>query len=372
MSALRIPSDVRCREGTVAVLVGGRTENLGQMVVVTRPYGYVAQPSVGPGSLFCWRVETMAQQILCDAGLRWNGFTSDQTLCPIGHLPAGAIRALMRRHAKADFKEALGELAVIMRTAEAKGWPEPEAVSLPPPASPVRFSQRGDAMNVDELNWMLDTVPTRQVFAEVGFTPDGPHSECLSWVAQCQGVALKFGVGPGMFGDWQGTASSVGKRSAVWGEFFFATEMVRGDVLVRLASAWQEAFGKAPLPLELSGAAKFAEHLRIGKKLDPGHPRLLVDGGFLRFALTRLRAQLDLYASTPVTFETLPGQLSITVKDETLHCPARGVWFGRATVELEALVAGAPRRFSAKHVSVEARGGKLWIDRTAVPADWAE
>ncbi|MDC8786237.1 hypothetical protein [Roseateles koreensis] len=372
MSALRIPSDARCQEGSVAVLVGGRTDNLGQMVVVTRPYGYVSQPSVAPGPVFCWRVETMAQQIQCDAGSRWNGFTPDQTLCPIGHLPARAIRALVRRHAKADFKEALGELAQLMRTAEAAGWPEAGAASLPSTASPMRLSQRGEAMNRDELKWLLDTAPTRQVFAEVGFTPDGPHSECLSWVAECQGVALKFGVGPDMFGDWQGTASAVGKRSAVWGELFFATEMVRGDVLLRLASAWREAFGETPLPIELSGAAKFAEHKRIGKKLDPGHPRLLVDGGFLRFTLTRLRARLDLYASTPVSFEALPGQLSITVKDETLHCPARGVWFGHATVDLEALVAGAPRRFSAKHVSVEARAGRLWIDRVAVPADWAE
>jgi hypothetical protein len=38
MTALCIPREARCREGTVAVLIGGRPENLGQRMVVTTAF----------------------------------------------------------------------------------------------------------------------------------------------------------------------------------------------------------------------------------------------------------------------------------------------------------------------------------------------
>ncbi|MHB1201350.1 MAG: hypothetical protein ACYCZ6_17730 [Polaromonas sp.] len=223
-----------------------------------------------------------------------------------------------------------------------------------------------------ELVRLMQEVPVRQVFEEVGFTLDRPDGECMSWRSQCEGIAIQYDVGPGMFSGWQGAAMSFGKRTALFGELWFATSMVRGEVLLRLASVWKEAFPRAALPAELREADTYEEFKRGRSTVNPGAPHIAADSKFLRFIVGQIRQRLSSATPARVTFALVPGQLEIRVASTVMHCPASGKWFGEASVDLAELMAAIPHRFNYRSTKVEFDNGSLKIEGTPVAADWIE
>lgn len=230
----------------------------------------------------------------------------------------------------------------------------------------------GSTAEIAESEWLMQDVPVRQVFAEVGFKQDASDDQRMTWDVQIQGAALSYNVTPGQCDDWRVKVTGTGQGAAFSDELFFWPWQVRGEVLVRLANAWSAAFFEVPLPPALKQADVYQELKRAKATVNPGVPQLSVKARSLRFMLNRLRQQIDLAMPTPVSFTLVTGQLAIEVQGEAEHCPATGNWFGTATVNLADLMAIVPRQFERPSVLIEFDNGCLKIEGTAVAAKWKD
>ncbi|PKO43684.1 MAG: hypothetical protein CVU30_06615 [Betaproteobacteria bacterium HGW-Betaproteobacteria-3] len=148
--------------------------------------------------------------------------------------------------------------------------------------------------------------------------------------------------------------------------------MVRGEVLVRLASAWKEAFPRTTLPAGLRKADIYEEFKRARSTVNPGVPHIAADAKFLRFIVRRMRDRLKSTAPVRVAIALVSGQMEIRVGGEVMYCPASGKWFGLASVDLADLMAIIPRRFNYRSATIEFDDGSLKIEGTAVAAHWIE
>jgi hypothetical protein len=104
---------MNCKPGNPAVIVKGRTANIGKMVRVVDAYGDVDYSNMGYGALPCWIVVSMGSELDTLGGPSMNGFIPDLALRPMmGVSPEAAATA------KASFDAALVELAEIFRGVE--------------------------------------------------------------------------------------------------------------------------------------------------------------------------------------------------------------------------------------------------------------
>jgi hypothetical protein len=229
-----------------------------------------------------------------------------------------------------------------------------------------------DTAAVPESEWLMQDVPVRQVFAEVGFEQDASDDQRMTWDVQVEGSAMLCDVVPGPCDDWCVHVVAVGRGVAQCDELWFWPWNARGEVLVRLANAWSEAFCGVPLPPALKQADVYQELKRAKATVNQGVPQLSVNARSLRFVLNRLRQRIDLAKPTPVSLTLVTGQLAIEVLGESERCPATGTWSGTATVNLADLMAVIPRQFVRPSVLIEFDSGCLKIEGLAVPAEWKD
>lgn len=359
MTEIRIPSNSRCQVGTVAFVVDSRVTNIGKLVVVTAPFKFVEYLQFSNEPLFCWWVNALHGQIDCDGGPRWDGYLPDVCLLPVASMSEGQVRAVVRKHAESDFAGALDNLAKVFKKLDDE----------------IDRKQKlgGNPRGQMELGILTQIVQTESVFEDVGFTLDRPEGECMSWTISHQGIPLQFGVGPGMFRGWHATASKTGIREVMFMELDFPSEMVRGEVLLKLAKAWREAFPGIALPETLKDAAVYEEFKHARCKLNPGLPNMVVDARCFRFAINQMRAFTDGEMLVGVTITMVPGQLEIRIADRVLHCPARGSWFGEASMDLTEFLAAIRKRYARGAITIAlAEHDRLLIDGAPVRATWTD
>ena len=352
------PEQLRCGMGSMAVIVRGRAANIGKLVVVTGEYGYVTHSAPGSRSLLHWNVESLGGQLDVGGQPAWRCHTPDATLRPVGSMRPAQVQAVMREHHCMAFDAVAGELAKIINDHY---------------ATPDDAGLTGEKrMQREELNWLLDTVPAAQVLAEAGFEPDGNGGEGLKWTGQHRGVPIRFDAFADLLGDWCVSGCLRTSRTVSMVDVWLSADIVRGKVFERLAKVWRDALGNTPLPDEWERATTFADLKRTRAIANPGRPHMLVDTAFLRLAVSRLKAYNDASNPPQVALSMEPGQLEIRVADEVLHCPARGKWFGQATVSLSDLMQAIPPRFSRGQVAVEFSAPVVLIQGAPIAAIWSD
>lgn len=81
---------MNCKPGDLAVIVKGRTANIGRLVRVIAAYGDVDYSEMGYGLLPCWTVESMGSMLDRVGGPAMTGFIPDLALRPMTGAPLGA------------------------------------------------------------------------------------------------------------------------------------------------------------------------------------------------------------------------------------------------------------------------------------------
>jgi hypothetical protein len=226
-------------------------------------------------------------------------------------------------------------------------------------------------MNQSELEWLLQDVNTRSVLGEVGFIPNSDGSDCLTWQMECQGVKIKMGAAPDMFGGWRCIATMNSPRTAMCNEFFFPPKYIRGQILKRLAAIWNDAFSSSDMPESLRMGQDYENYIRQKTKLNPGYPFLNVDSKIFRLLINRLRDRnlLDQPKAT-IRLSHIDGQLKIEVCEEVLYCPAHGRWFGAAEADLDIFLCSVPTMFYWGAARLQLEDGILTLNRNVIDARW--
>jgi hypothetical protein len=110
MAGVKIPRDAIGRPGMVAMLRRVRQQDVGKVVGLMHPVGFLALPGPGSQQVFSWRVLLMGQTVDLDDRSRREIVVADACLFPISQVPPKLLRTMAKKQALRDFDEAFQEL----------------------------------------------------------------------------------------------------------------------------------------------------------------------------------------------------------------------------------------------------------------------
>lgn len=321
MSVIPIPENAVGKVGMVAALKRVAEQDVGKLVVVREPVGFVKALVGGTKPGFAWLVQALGEPIDCRGKPSRTVYVADRCLVPLTSITEAEAEKLIKAQNKDDFDSAVRES---LRIIDANDVSEESLDGLLTKACSQAL-----------LSGALEQVATAVALKDIGFYAPQKDSDCLRWVGVHEGVELLINGGPDMFDRWHLIGTAVGKRNWTCHELVLRSEEKRGHVFREVLDIWRNAFGRDVVPNCLELGVIYEKHCEEMKILNPGLPKLSVDAKVFRAILKWLTPKYpDSDRSTPVAFSFSDRMLRIESDGKTFGCPADGHWFEECRVRL--------------------------------------
>ncbi len=327
MSAIPIPENAAGRVGLVASLNRVNERDIGKLVVVKEPAGFVTSLVGSTKPVFAWLVQVLGKPIDVYGKESRNIYVADPCLVPFGEIPEDEIEKISRAQVQEDIDAALQELKVLFK------WDDVTNNELE-----QLLNQTGEQFFLERA---LEVVPVSTALREIGFRSsfDQFSNDALAWTGIHNGIEIRFMAGQDWSFQWKIVGTCNTGRQMVWDERLLPGEMQRGKVVSTILSVWRDAFRDAPIPDCLQLGELFDKHQEDMRSLTIGVPSLSVEPRVFRAILRWLRPKYD-YAS-PGGFVTLSyndGLLRIDAERASFGCPAVGRWVDACKVYVADLI----------------------------------
>lgn len=345
-----IPKGAIGHVGMVAMLQRVRDEDVGRLVAVRYPVGYISSLSDSVRPTFAWQVLLLGDAIDLNGKECREITVADRCLKPVSQIEPERVAELARLQAVRDFDAALEDLRQLMT------------------ANPHAFENADNldgmverAAQTSLIKHALEVVPVAVALQGLDFRQSGKDSAVWHWSGVHLGRELYVFGGPDMFGRWSLTGRCISARELMWDERVLRDQEPRGEVARQILSLWREAFGRAaPVPSHLEFAQMYEQHLEDLKPLRMGLPTLHLDGEVFRATRRWIAQRHGLQDGETGPLPDLPlmlshrdGLLRMKVAGEVYGCPARGVWVDDCSVSLRAFNTLSPWRLRGRTIRLE-------------------
>ena len=316
MTNIPIPEKTTGRVGMVAALKRVRECDLGKLVVLREPAGFVTSLVGSTRPVFAWLAHALGEPIDCAGKASHAIYVADACLSPVAEMSEAELQEIISGHNQETFDQALIEAQQILGANEIT---ETELDVLLHKVCEQVFLQKA-----------LEIVSTPIALQEIGFKSVVIGGSELQWTGIHEGVELRLSAIPDFFDRWLITGISHSTRRSQYEEHFLANEVQRGKVFLTVLEIWRTAFGRSMLPDQLQLGDIYERHLANMRRMNPGPPVLYVDAQIFRATLKWLAAR---HLTTPYSVQGLSlsfsdGLLWFRIDDATYTCPAWGQWIG--------------------------------------------
>lgn len=314
MNNIAIPENAIGRVGMVAALKRVRESDLGKLVVLREPAGFVTTLIGSVKPKFAWLAQALGEPIDCAGQASRTIYVADACLTPLAEMSEPEFSQIISGQYRKDFNQALIEARDILGQHQMS---DDELDVLLRKAGEEVFLQKS-----------LEVVATPISLGEIGFKSIATGSTELQWTGIHEGVELRVSANLDMFNRWLFTGISHSTRHWQYEEHVLPNEIQRGKVFLTVLQIWRTAFGRTMVPDVLLLGDIYERHLVDMRRMNPGPPVLYADPQIFRATLKWLTER---HVKTPGS----PNELSLAFADEllwlriddkTYTCPANGLW----------------------------------------------
>jgi hypothetical protein len=341
MNKIVIPEKATGRIGMVAVLKRVRECDLGKLVVLREPAGFLTSLIGSAKPVFAWLVQSLGEPIDCAGKASHAIYVADACLSPVAEMSEAELQGVISSQNQENFDQALIEAGNILGEHEIT---EDELDVLLEQACEQALVQR-----------TLRIVATPVALHEIGFKSAMNGGSELQWTGVHEGVELRVSANPDLYDRWLITGISHSTRHWQFEEHVLVNELPRGKVFLTVLEVWRTAFGRSMVPDQLLLGDIYERHLADMRRMNPGPPVLYADPQIFRATLKWLAER---HLTTPDSVHELSlsfsdGLLWFRIDDATYTCPARGQWIGDCAISAVDLTNLPPR----------GRRGQIMIDQ---------
>ena len=316
MSKIGIPENATGHVGMVAALKRVHECDLGKLVVLREPAGFMTILVGSEKPVFGWLALSLGEPIVCNGKPSRSIYVADRCLIPMSDMPDSEVKTIAHSQAEKDFDAALDDLAQIVETQQLT----PEDLDRAINKSVPQF----------EIQRALEIVAVPVALQEIGFTPSSETGEVFQWAGIHNGMELRFHAGQEWFDRWVLLATGTSTRKWVCDERRLPNEAPRGKIVQTVLDIWRSAFGKSSIPDSLELGDVYTQHMADMRRTNPGAPALSVDAQVFRATLKWLAER---HLTTPDSAHELSlafenGLLWLRIDEATYTCPAHGQWIG--------------------------------------------
>lgn len=343
MTTVPIPENAIGHIGMVATLKRVKETELGKLVVLREPAGFVTALVASAKPVFAWLAESLGEPVDCRGHPSRSLYVADRCLVPMGDLTPSQTTDLIQGNARQDFEAALEDVAKIIDLSQ-----------LPPDDLDALLYKAASQCLIQKA---LEIVSVPVALREIGFAPTSETGEVLEWATIHEGVELCFIAGQKWFTYWGLLATGVSSRKWTCDESHIPNEAPRGEIFLNVLDTWRRAYSTEIVPSLLELGAIYEQHLEEMRTLGTGLPNLWVSARVFRQILKWLRESHSQSDSTALlTLSYSKGMLRMDVGGTGYGCPAGGHWADECNVRLVDLMKIVP------HVS---RRREILLERSA-------
>lgn len=348
MSDLTAPGNAIGRVGMVAALRHVAEPEIGKLVVLEKPAGYVSTAVGSNKPLFAWHTEALGSPFTVRGNPTHSLLVPDILLIPMGQMLPKQARAVVLAHARAEREAALDDLARIVRSSH-----------LSPEELDRAVDRCGDYLQIQRA---LEGVSLPQVLTEIGFWTENA-GDTFNWVSVHQGVEMTFMAGPVGEDQWRLLGTAKLPTKLVCSERVVPFMALRGQQMLKVLNLWREAFGRETLSERLELGLVYERHAAMMSQLALKPPCLYPDPLVLRQTLkwlcTRHCDHLD--GDPELVLSWSDGLLRIRVHGAVYGIPAQGSWLDDVRIRLSDLLAIPLSAFRGRYVRIELAHDRLVI-----------
>lgn len=314
MSAVSIPEKATGRVGMVAALKRVRESDLGKLVVLREPAGFVTTLIGSVKPVFAWLAQALGEPIERSGKASRAVYVADACLSPVAEMSESEFQKIISGQYRKDFDQALIEARNILGANQIS---DDELDLLLQKAGEQVFLQKA-----------LEIVATPIALNEIGFKSVSTGGRELHWTGIHEGVELRVSANPDLIDRWLLTGMSFTSRHAQYEEHVLPNELQRGKVFLTVLQIWQTAYGRSMVPDLLLLGDIYERHLADMRRMNPGPPVLYVDPQIFRATLKWLteRHRKTPESSRELSLAFADGLLWLRIDDKTYTCPANGQW----------------------------------------------
>ncbi|WP_283744275.1 hypothetical protein [Sideroxydans sp. CL21] len=312
MNATTIPENAVGHVGMVAALKRVNEADVGKLVALREPVGFVTTLVGSDKPVFAWLALPLGEPIDCNGKKSRSVYVADRCLIPISDMTDDEVETISRSQADSDFKAALAEMKEILEKCEIK------------PGELGRFVDKAAAEF--SISRVLEVVAVPVALREIGFYPSPQSDEVLLWTGIHAGMELHFQAGNQWIDRWVLVGSGKSRRQAVWDERALPNEAPRGKIVKTILDIWRSAFLQAPVPDCLALGAIYERHQKDMQSINLALPRLSLDPKVFRAVLKWIRSRHIQSANELLTLSYSDGLLRLDVEGIVYGCPGRGQW----------------------------------------------
>jgi len=328
MSPIPIPENSIGRVGMVAVLKRVGESDIGKLVVLREPAGFVTSLVGSDKPVFAWLALSLGEPIICNGKQSRSNYVADRCLIPISDMTEAEIEIISRSQAKVDFDSALADMKSII---DGHNMTPEELDSFVDKAA-AHFS----------ISRALEEVAVPVALREIGFYPSPESDDSLVWTGIHDGMELHFLAGEKWIANWVIVGTGNSKRQAVWDERTLSSQAPRGKIFSTVLDIWRTAFGKSVVPDCLELGAVYERHQAEMKNLNLGLPNLWLDPNVFRTVLKWLRTRHTQESNELLTLSFSDRLLRLDVEGVAYGCSGGGNWIDDCKVNLSDFVNLSP------------------------------
>lgn len=314
MSSILIPENATGRVGMVAALKRVRECDLGKLVVLREPAGFVTSLIGNVKPVFAWLAQALGEPIDCSGKGSRTVYVADTCLSPVAEMSASEFQEIISGQYRKDFDQALIEARNIL-----------DAHQISDGELDVLLRKAGEQVLLQKA---LEIVATPIALHEIGFKAASTSGRELHWTGIHEGVELRVSASLDLFDRWLLTGMSHSSRHWQYEECVLPNEIQRGKVFLAVLDVWRTAYGRSMVPDLLLLGDLYERHLADMRRMNPGPPVLYADPQIFRATLKWLTER---HLKTPDSAHELSlafadELLWLRIDDKTYTCPADGQW----------------------------------------------
>jgi hypothetical protein len=314
MNEITIPEKATGRVGMVAVLKRVRECDVGKLVVLREPAGYVTSLIGSVKPVFAWLAQALGEPIDCAGKASRTIYVADACLSPVAEMSESEFQEIISGQYRKDFDQALIEARNIL-----------DAHHISDDELDVLLQKAGEQVFLQKA---LEIVVTPIALHEIGFKSASASGRELHWTGIHEGVELRVSASLDLFDRWLITGISHSSRHWQYEEHVLPNEIQRGKVFLTVLNVWRTAYGRSMIPDLLLLGDIYERHLADMRRVNPGPPVLYADPQIFR---TTLKWLTERHLKKPDSAHELSlafadGLLWLRINDKTYTCPADGRW----------------------------------------------
>ncbi len=212
-----VPDGAIGHVGMVAALKRVAEPDVGKLVIVCEPAGFVTSLVGSVQPVFAWLAQSLGEPIDCQGRSSRTLYVADRCLIPLTGMSAAETSEIIRSQNQADFDAALEHAGVAL---DAHEIGDDEFEKLLAKAAEQAFVGRS-----------LEVVATPVALQEVGFRPVSGTEGSLLFTGLHEGVELQIHADPEWISNWRLTGISHSPRHAQYTEKVLPNELPRGEIV---------------------------------------------------------------------------------------------------------------------------------------------